>query len=100
VIPDITGYPLKAFELDMFVDAMIGIHMTIALEHLLENKPVDVPTVARQVTTMFAAGLGRSSTPAKKGTARAAKRSPTKDPAAGPAAGHADKTAAASPRTA
>jgi hypothetical protein len=61
------------------VDAMIGIHMTIALEHLLENKPVDVPTVARQVTTMFAAGLGRPSTPAKKGTARAAKRSPAKD---------------------
>src|ERR1700739_2723941 len=36
VIPDITGYPLKAFQLDMFVDAMIGIHLTIALEHLLE----------------------------------------------------------------
>src|SRR6202011_552978 len=84
VIPDITGYPLKAFQLDMFVDAMIGIHMTIALEHLLENKPVDVPTVARQVTTMFASGVGHTSTPAKKGTARAAKRSPAKDPAAAP----------------
>lgn len=66
VIPDITGYPLKAFELDMFVDAMIGIHMTIALEHLLENKPVDVPTVARQVTTMFAAGVGRTDKPARR----------------------------------
>ena len=98
VIPDITGYPLKAFELDMFVDAMIGIHMTIALEHLLENKPVDVPTVARQVTTMFASGLGHTSTPAKKGTARAAKRSPAKDPAAAPPVGRpngvADKTRA------
>lgn len=71
VIPDITGYPLKAFELDMFVDAMIGIHMTIALEHLLENKPVDVPTVARQVTTMFAAGVGRPGKPAKRGTGSA-----------------------------
>jgi TetR/AcrR family transcriptional regulator len=98
VIPDITGYPLKAFELDMFVDAMIGIHMTIALEHLLENKPVDVPTVARQVTTMFAAGLGHTSTPAKKGTARAAKRPPAKDPVAAQAVGrpdgHADKARA------
>lgn len=96
VIPDITGYPLKAFELDMFVDAMIGIHMTIALEHLLENKPVDVPTVARQVTTMFAVGLGH--TPVKKATARAAKPPPAKDPVAAPAVrhpdGHADKTRA------
>jgi TetR/AcrR family transcriptional regulator len=79
VIPDITGYPLKAFELDMFVDAMIGIHMTIALEHLLENKPVDVPTVAR--------------TPAKKSPAKAAKRSPGKDPAAAPAGGRPDADA-------
>jgi TetR/AcrR family transcriptional regulator len=71
VIPDITGYPLKAFELDLFVDTMIGIHMTIALEHLLENKPVDVPTVARQVTTMFAAGVGRTGKPAKRGAAGA-----------------------------
>lgn len=73
VIPDITGYPLKAFELDLFVDAMIGIHMTIALEHLLENKQVDVPTVARQVTTMFAVGLGGTSMRSKKGTAKTAR---------------------------
>ncbi|MFE5703925.1 TetR/AcrR family transcriptional regulator [Rhodococcus sp. ACS1] len=59
VIPDITGYPTKAIELDLFVDAMIGIHLTIALEHLLEDKPVDVPVVAEQVTTMFAVGVGR-----------------------------------------
>jgi TetR/AcrR family transcriptional regulator len=80
VIPDITGYPLKAFELDLFVDAMIGIHMTIALEHLLENKPVDVPVVARQVTTMFAVGIGRTSTKAPATTARgsAARRNSAK----------------------
>ena len=81
VIPDITGYPLKAFELDLFVDAMIGIHMTIALEHLLENKQVDVPTVARQVTTMFAVGLGRTSTRTKKGTAKTARPDTAPKPA-------------------
>ncbi|MDV6271143.1 TetR/AcrR family transcriptional regulator [Rhodococcus globerulus] len=59
VIPDITGYPVKAIELDMFVDSMIGIHLTIALEHLLENKKVDVPYVAKQVTKMFAVGVVR-----------------------------------------
>lgn len=70
VIPDITGYPLKAFQLDMFVDAMIGIHLTIALEHLLENKPVDVPAVARQVTTMFAVGVGHGDKPARRGSGK------------------------------
>jgi AcrR family transcriptional regulator len=73
VIPDITGYPLRAVELDLFVDAMIGIHMTIALEHLLENKPVDVPAVAQQVTKMFAGGFGRPPQPARaSGRKRAA----------------------------
>jgi TetR/AcrR family transcriptional regulator len=77
VIPDITGYPLKAFQLDMFVDAMIGIHLTIALEHLLENKPVDVPTVARQVTTMFAVGVGHADRSAKRGPINAVKPAAT-----------------------
>jgi TetR/AcrR family transcriptional regulator len=84
VIPDITGYPLKAFQLDMFVDAMIGIHLTIALEHLLENKPVDVPTVARQVTTMFAVGVGRPGKPARRGTVKALTPAATAKPAAAP----------------
>jgi TetR/AcrR family transcriptional regulator len=78
VIPDITGYPLKAFELDMFVDAMIGIHLTIALEHLLENKPVEVPAVAKQVTEMFARGIGHASAgPKARGKAATKKRTAT-----------------------
>lgn len=56
-IPDITGLPVEAFDLDMFVEAMIGIHLTIALEHLLEGEAVDVRRVAKQVTTMFATGV-------------------------------------------
>jgi AcrR family transcriptional regulator len=87
VIPDITGYPLKAFELDMFVDAMIGIHMTIALEHLLENKQVDVPTVARQVTTMFAVGLEGTSMRSKKGTAKTARPVTAPKPVSGSGSG-------------
>jgi AcrR family transcriptional regulator len=103
VIPDITGYPLRAFELDMFVDAMIGIHMTIALEHLLENKPVDVPTVARQVTTMFAAGVGRTGKPAKRGTGSAVRSAATAKTAAEPASSRSSRSArstgpAATPR--
>lgn len=79
VIPDITGYPLRAVELDLFVDAMIGIHLTIALEHLLENRRVDVASVARQVTKMFAGGFGRpvdavSSTGGRAPKSAAAKR--------------------------
>ena len=78
VIPDITGYPLKAFQLDLFVDAMIGIHLTIALEALLENEPVDVPSVARQVTTMFAVGVARPDAPGRRGAAKAVKSAPAR----------------------
>jgi AcrR family transcriptional regulator len=97
VIPDITGYPLKAFQLDVFVDAMIGIHLTIALEHLLENKPVDVPNVARQVTTMFAAGVGHSDKPAKRARPGTVKK-PVKPATAGKAA--ADTPSSRSSRSA
>jgi AcrR family transcriptional regulator len=58
-IPDITGLPVAAFDADLFVEAMIGIHLTIALEHLLDDTPIDVPAVARQITAMFATGVGR-----------------------------------------
>jgi AcrR family transcriptional regulator len=98
VIPDITGYPLKAFQLDMFVDAMIGIHLTIGLEHLLENKPVDVPTVARQVTTMFAVGVGRPDKQAKRGTVKAvASAKAADDPAPGRSPRSARSTGSARP---
>ena len=67
-IPDITGLPVESIDIDMYAEAMLGIHLTIALEHLLENKPVDVPFVARQVTEMFAPGVDR--TPAQRSAAR------------------------------
>jgi AcrR family transcriptional regulator len=62
IIPDITGRPLRDFELDLFVEATIGIHLTLALEALFDNKPVDVGRVARQITAMFAPGVPRRST--------------------------------------
>jgi TetR/AcrR family transcriptional regulator len=52
IIPDITGFPVDAFEVDFFVEAMIGVHLTIALQHLLEGEQVDVPYTARQITAM------------------------------------------------
>jgi TetR/AcrR family transcriptional regulator len=67
VIPDITGQPVTAFDVDLFVESMIGIHLTIALEHLLDETPVDVPEVAQQITKMFASGVGH---PAKRSRAR------------------------------
>jgi AcrR family transcriptional regulator len=84
IIPDITGYALKAFELDLFVDALIGIHLTIALEHLLENEPVDVPKVAKQVTEMFAVPLSPAPAPAAA-KRRSRSTSATSAPAPAPA---------------
>ena len=60
IIPDITGRPLKDFELDLFVEATIGIHLTLALEALFDKRPVDVAESARQITEMFAPGVSRS----------------------------------------
>jgi AcrR family transcriptional regulator len=68
IIPDITGFPLRAFEVDVFVEAMIGIHLTLALEYLMDNKPVDVPGVALQITEMFAPGVGRGRKKASTGS--------------------------------
>ena len=67
-VPDITGLPADKIDIDMYAEAMLGIHLTIALEHLLANEPVDVPFVARQVTEMFAAGIAR--TPEQRSVAR------------------------------
>jgi TetR/AcrR family transcriptional regulator len=61
-IPDITGIPVAAFDVDLFVEAMIGIHLTTALEHLLDGTSIDVPMVARQIAAMFATGVGRPTT--------------------------------------
>ena len=59
-LPDITGRPVESIDIDMYAEAMLGIHLTLALEALLENEPVDVPFVARQVTEMFASGIART----------------------------------------
>jgi hypothetical protein len=79
-IPDITGQSTDIIDVDTYVEAMVGIHLTIALEHLLANKPIDPPFVAKQVTAMFASGVARTSrktsTPksAPKAAATAARR--------------------------
>jgi AcrR family transcriptional regulator len=79
IIPDITGRPLQDFEVDLFVEATIGIHLTLALESLFDKRPVDVSSTAYQITAMFAPGVAR--VPAGNGTAktgRTAKRSPAR----------------------
>jgi TetR/AcrR family transcriptional regulator len=57
VVPGITGYDLSAGDVDLFVEATLGIHLTIALEHHRSGKELSVESVARQVTEMFAPGV-------------------------------------------
>lgn len=57
IIPDITGFLITEIDVDVFVEAMIGIHLTIALDHLLEERPVDVAALSREITEMFAPGV-------------------------------------------
>jgi len=58
ILPEITGRTVEEFKLDVFVESMMGLHLTIALESLLDNTPVDVQHVAMQITSMFAPGIG------------------------------------------
>jgi AcrR family transcriptional regulator len=86
IIPDITGRPLKDFELDLFVEAMIGIHLNLALESLFDHQPVDVKGSAKQITAMFAPGVARSSVSSNgsgrgRATARSARAAPPSAPA-------------------
>lgn len=75
IIPDITGRPLGDFELDLFVEATIGIHLTLSLEALFDSRPVDVKGSAKQITAMFAPGVSRSRG-ASNGAGRRGSRSP------------------------
>jgi len=57
IIPAITGWPLKAFEVDVFAQSLLGIHLGIAFDSLLDETTIDVSNVARQVTVMFAQSM-------------------------------------------
>jgi AcrR family transcriptional regulator len=80
IIPDITGRPLQDFELDLFVEAMIGIHLTLSLEALFDSRPVDVKSAAKQITAMFAPGVPRSA-PSSNGHQRRSRSSKAPSPA-------------------
>jgi len=85
IIPDISGWPLKSFEVDVFSQAMLGIHLGIAFEALLDERQIQVPNVARQITVMFAPSmLGDRVTPRARRKPKPAKKAPAR--AAGQAA--------------
>jgi len=73
IIPAITGWPLKAFEVDVFAQSLLGVHLGIAFDALLDETSIDVSNVARQVTVMFAQSMlvdrGRTSPKARRSDA-------------------------------
>jgi AcrR family transcriptional regulator len=50
-IPDGVG---RALDTDLLVDTILGVHFAVALEGLLDEGPMDVSRVARQLTKLFA----------------------------------------------
>lgn len=42
---------------DLLVDAILGVHFAVALEGLLDDAPMDIPRVARQLTKLLAAAV-------------------------------------------
>ena len=57
IIPDISGWPLEAFEVDVFTQALLGTHLGVAFEALLDESVIEVSNVARQITVMFAPSM-------------------------------------------
>jgi AcrR family transcriptional regulator len=49
-IPDTSG----RLDTDLLVDAILGVHFAVALEGLLDDQPLDVGRVARQLTKLLA----------------------------------------------
>jgi AcrR family transcriptional regulator len=54
VIEDLTAWPVQSFQLDLLVQAFVGVHMGIAADQLMDQRPIDVAHVAEQLTLMFA----------------------------------------------
>ncbi len=61
-IPDGHGSPLDT---DLLVDTILGVHFAVALEGLLDDQPMDVVRVARQLTKLLAPSvIGVAAVPA------------------------------------
>lgn len=54
VISDVTAWSAASFPLDLLVEALVGIHVGMAVERLLDDRPIDVDHVATQLAAMFA----------------------------------------------
>jgi TetR/AcrR family transcriptional regulator len=58
IITDISGRPVEAFDVDILVQAHLGVHLGLALESLLVDEDgVDIKDTARQVAALFADGI-------------------------------------------
>ena len=58
IIPDISGWPIEVFDMDVLVQAHLGVHLGLALEHLLnDDEPLNVHETARQLALLFGKGV-------------------------------------------
>jgi AcrR family transcriptional regulator len=77
VIDDVTGWDYDPRELNVMVNALTGLYLVIALEGMLQERPVDIRRTAAELTAMFApsrvAGADRAA------LTRAARRSERTD---------------------
>lgn len=59
VIPDVTGFAPESLDVDLLVQALLGIYLGIALENMLAEEPLDIEHTASQLARMFAPGLAK-----------------------------------------
>lgn len=76
ILPDMTGWPEGAVDVELFSTGMVGVNVNVALESMLEKRTVDVPSVSAQIAEMFGAGASRPTKRTSKRSTRAASITP------------------------
>ena len=56
-LEELPDRPSGRLDSDLLADAILGVHFAVALEGLLDDEPMDVPRVARQLTKLLATAV-------------------------------------------
>jgi TetR/AcrR family transcriptional regulator len=57
ILPEISGWPLRAFAVDIFAESLLGTHLGVAMDTLLADKRIDISDVSRQITYMYSESM-------------------------------------------
>lgn len=71
VIADITGWEARSMNLDVMVEALMGVYLLVGFESTLERRRIDAESVAEQLAAMFASSRSSDASQVLKGIRQA-----------------------------